>query len=298
MTTTTYSMYLTQKNSHLLTFIAFALVLITVGCQHDQGEEDSVGSVEDVRHSPDRLEDSNRISGSTFTNENDVSNGETEITGSSTNPRNIVNHTLIPEGSQDAELTLTRRGNVGAQHQILGTGNVDRSGDDDNWSVTDIRFDVFNIEPTDDSMTAIPVVTGIPAVTIPTGEFREVDICSSTFWDVKQIPIGHEIYASFRPTEERPFDVVAVQPPIRYFEHTDSLGAIENASDYKFYRHTVTFSVDLSGDALADIVRTQYCCDEPSTSVHDSDIACPTCSTTYHRDKSGAWVVTNQTPPC
>ncbi len=272
----------------------FIFLVAVLGCQNGGEIGGEVSISEEKAERASQTEDTARMSSSTNTEleERTERQSEGELL------RSPVQHTLLQSSSSNHVSSLSSSLDVSRQPRILGVGTLDRDGKDNLWSKSDLQFSLFNLEPNSDSLTAIPSVLDVPAITVPVEKYKRVYICGSTFWDVEHIPIQNSVYESFKPSEERPFDFVAVQPAVSYFALTDSLGDIEEASDSPFFNNTVAFSADISGDGLADIARTQYCCDEPSVNSEEEDVVCHSCSTTYHRDKSGAWVVTNRIPPC
>lgn len=270
------------------------IFLSPLGCQSENGSGDSASSSEKREEQASQVEDTTRMS----LPDNTESEKEAKERPKTKPNRLPVQHKLL-RSDKTVHSSSSQSPPVGGENpRILGVGILDRDGQNDLWSESDLQFSLFNIEPDGDFLTAIPTVENVPAITVPTGEYKSVRICSATFWDMEQIPIQNSIYKSFQPNQERPFKVVAVQPAVSYFALTDSLGDIEEASESAFFDDTVVFSADLSGDGLADIARTQFCCDDPSMNSDKEGVVCSSCSATYHRDESGSWVTTNRLPPC
>lgn len=187
--------------------------------------------------------------------------------------------------------------------RIVGQGVLDRdheSSRSEKWTSTELQFETFDLEPSlSDSMSIIPQKPNVPAVNIRTGTYEALPICGQTFWDVEQLPLPRAAYAQVEPSKERPFAFFVVQPEITFFKHTRDTGTFADfVSDEDFNPETIQFAIDVDGDDVADLIRTEYCCDDVSKPRNTSEGHCQRCSSTYHRDDNGSWGITYHSSPC
>jgi len=203
--------------------------------------------------------------------------------------------------------TESRTQALSANPKIFGLGVLNRSGNADGktWDTAQLQFYLLDLKPsTVDSITIVPYKTGVPAMTIKVGKLKREHICETNYWDLKPVKISDEIYSNINPLKERAFTFAVIQPPVSYFKHTDSVGNLASATlDSMFYPGTLEFAIDVSGDGVADVAKTRYCCDDAS--VHPDSLTgdrakggCYRCSSAFHRNDEGAWERTYSTGPC
>lgn len=187
-------------------------------------------------------------------------------------------------------------------HRIVGEATIYQSPREDSsgWDDTKISLHLFTSDPDSDSITIIPSGNKMPGVNIPAGQAREINLCERQRWKLypERLRIG-DVFSTYVNTEKRrSLPSLAVAPAVSYVSHTDSVGIVNSRKIHNFYRETLVFAADVTGDGQADIAKTRYCCDNPSVNPEEEDIDCYRCSTTYHRDETGSWVVTNHDGAC
>jgi hypothetical protein len=192
--------------------------------------------------------------------------------------------------------------------KILGMGNfsrVFRSPDSDSLKEVGLHFSLLYLDPTQrDSITIVPVESGIPGLTVAVPETEREYLCERSFWKASNVRLGTNLYSDIRPDDRSPFDFFVLQPPIRAFEHTRDVGNIASATfDSTFYPGTLEFAIDVSGDGVADVASIYHCCHDTSTHPDSltgdrANVDCYTCSSAFHRGTDGTWERTYETGPC
>lgn len=237
----------------------------------------------------------------------DPNQDEFSSPSSSNNTRSSLekNYTLIPSRPSSSS-SLTN------EAQILGAGSLYRVPDRSRgnevqkvWSSVGVNSSLLVIKPTRaDSISVIPTQPDIEGVTLPAAPVDKRRVCGETYWEMGNLPLQRSPYSNVNPDSKNPFDVVLVQPPVTYFEHTTTVGRLASATlDSTFHPSTLAFAVDITGDGVADLARTRYCCHNrsvhPDSSVVDTmNDDCYRCSTTFHRNSRGEWQRTYQGGPC
>jgi len=289
----------------LVTLIA--LLSFNLGCN-----ERSERSVESNANSENALESENSIA--------EPSPRETFDEGSDTDPERKTNslNSSSKKGSSSGYRLVTSQAGLplsarntrdpSASTKILGAGSlyqVSRSQDSKTFENVGLSFSLLYLDPTKhDSVTVVPTEKSIPGLTVKVSESEEQYLCERSFWELSNVSLDTNHYSSIRQENRSPFDVIVIQPPVSYFKHTDSVGNLASATlDSMFYPGTLEFAIDVSGDGVADVAKTRYCCDDAS--VHPDSLTgdrakggCYRCSSAFHRNDEGAWERTYSTGPC
>ncbi len=202
----------------------------------------------------------------------------------------------------------TRKSALMPQVQTIGLGMVWRISDNKDkhgsllppWNEVKIT-NVFGFKKkpvTGDKVTIVPLDADLVPLDLKIIEIKERDECDDHWWEVELEPVKERKFFEIAPkpnrAQESPFDVCVIYPSVKFARQLSRDMPWKNMLPKGILLNTVKGAIDLTNDAIPDVLIVEYCCLNPRKAAEGCDY---TCGKTFKRIRN-VWKLVDTSAPC